>query len=40
MGEVRVNLTNFITVGLMAFAFTWAANKVLRKVAGQSATGG
>lgn len=27
MGEIRVNLTNFITIGLMAFAFMFVAQK-------------
>lgn len=29
MGELRVNLTNFITVGLMAFVALYAINKGL-----------
>jgi len=29
MGEVRINLTNFLTIGLMAFAFTFVSRKVL-----------
>lgn len=29
MGELRINLTNFITVGLMAFVFVFIANKAL-----------
>lgn len=29
MGELRINLTNFITVGLMAFVFVFLANKAL-----------
>lgn len=29
MGEVRINLTNFIAVGLMAYAAVWAINKGL-----------
>lgn len=29
MGEMRINLTNFITVGLMAFVFVYIANKAL-----------
>lgn len=32
MGEVRINLTNLIAVGLMAFAFVWLANKGLAAV--------
>lgn len=27
MGEVRINLTNFIAVGLMAYVAVWAINK-------------
>ena len=29
MGEIRVNLTNAITIGLMAFAAIYAINKGL-----------
>lgn len=29
MGELRINLTNFITVGLLAFVFVYIANKLL-----------
>ena len=29
MGEVRINLTNFISVGLMAFVGVWLINKGL-----------
>lgn len=29
MGEVRVNITNFIAVGAMAFIFVWVANRGL-----------
>lgn len=29
MGEVRVNLTNFLTIGLMAFIAVYAINKGL-----------
>lgn len=29
MGEVRVNLTNFVAVGLMGFIAVWAINKGL-----------
>lgn len=29
MGEVRINLTNFIAVGLMSFVAVWAVNKGL-----------
>lgn len=37
MGEVRVSLTNFLTVGLMAFTFVWGANKLLQKVVQKTA---
>lgn len=30
MGEIRINLTNFLAVGLMAFIGVWAINKGLR----------
>lgn len=29
MGEVRINLTNLIAVGAMAFVFVWGVNKGL-----------
>lgn len=29
MGQVRINLTNFITIGLMAFVAVYAINKGL-----------
>ena len=29
MGEVRINLTNFITIGLMAFVALYCINKAL-----------
>lgn len=29
MGEIRINLTNFITIGLIAFAGIYAINKAL-----------
>lgn len=29
MGEVRVNLSNFVTVGLMAFVAVWLINRGL-----------
>ena len=29
MGEIRINLTNTISIGLMAFVFVWLANKGL-----------
>lgn len=32
MGEIRVNLTNFVAIGLMAFVFIYAASKLLPKV--------
>lgn len=32
MGELRVNVTNFITVGLMAFVALYAINKGLTLV--------
>jgi len=32
MGELRINLTNFLTVGLMAFVFVYIANKLLPMV--------
>lgn len=35
MGEVRINLTNFVTIGLMAFVAVWAINKGLA-AAGQT----
>lgn len=28
MGEIRVNLTNFITIGLLAFVFLFIVNRV------------
>jgi hypothetical protein len=31
MGEVRVNLTNFVTIGLMAYVAVWAINQGLNK---------
>lgn len=34
MGEIRINLTNFITIGLIAFVAVYALNKGLR-AAGQ-----
>jgi hypothetical protein len=27
MGEVRINLSNFVTIGLMAYVAVWAINK-------------
>lgn len=30
MGELRVSLSNFLTVGLMAFIFIFLANRALR----------
>jgi len=29
MGEVRINLTNFVTVGLMAYVAVWGINRAL-----------
>lgn len=29
MGEVRINLTNFVTVGLMAYVAVWCINRGL-----------
>lgn len=29
MGEIRVSLPNFLTVGLMAFVFLYIANRLL-----------
>lgn len=31
MGEVRVNITNFIAIGGMAFVFVWVANRAAKK---------
>lgn len=31
MGEIRINLSNFITVGLIAYIAVWAINKGLDK---------
>lgn len=33
MGEIRVNLTNFITIGLIAVAFTFITNKGMAMLA-------
>lgn len=30
MGELRINLTNFVAVGAMAFVGIWVINKGLR----------
>lgn len=30
MGEVRINLTNFLAVGIMAFVGVWAINRGLK----------
>lgn len=35
MGEIRINLTNFITIGLIAFVAVYAINKGLGAI-GQS----
>lgn len=32
MGEIRINLSNFVAVGLMAFIGVWAINKGLKAV--------
>lgn len=29
MGELRINLTNFITIGLMAFVFIYIVRRVV-----------
>lgn len=31
MGEVRVSLTNFLAVGLMAFIFIFAVNRAIKQ---------
>jgi hypothetical protein len=31
MGEIRISLTNFIAVGLMAYVFVWIAQRALKK---------
>lgn len=31
MGELRVNLTNFVVVGLMAFVAVWIINRGMTK---------
>jgi hypothetical protein len=31
MGEVRINLSNFVTIGLMAYVAVWAINKGMTK---------
>lgn len=31
MGEIRVSLPNFLTVGLMAFVFVYVANRALTR---------
>lgn len=40
MGELRINLTNFLTVGIMAFLFLTVAKKVLPMVSSKISTGG
>lgn len=30
MGEIRINLSNFVAVGLMAFIGVWVLNKGLK----------
>ena len=32
MGELRINLSNFVAVGLMAFVAVWLINRGLAKV--------
>ncbi len=32
MGEIRINLSNFVSIGLLAFVFVWAANRILSKI--------
>ncbi len=34
MGELRINLTNFLTVGVMAFLFLTLAKKVVPMISG------
>lgn len=34
MGELRINLTNFITVGLMAFVFIFIVRRVVGMMPG------
>lgn len=29
MGDIRISLSNFITIGLIAFIFIWVFNKTL-----------
>ena len=31
MSEVRINLTNFVTVGLMAYVAVWVINRGIAK---------
>lgn len=31
MGEVRVSLPNFLTIGLMAFVFIYIANRLIKR---------
>lgn len=38
MGEIRVNLTNFVTIGLIAFAFIFIANRALAFAGAGAAT--
>jgi len=40
MGEIRVNLTNFITIGLMAFVFVYLANKLVAFTTSKMNAGG
>ena len=39
MGEIRINLTNFLSVGLMAFVFLFIVRKALPPVSGYSGSG-
>lgn len=31
MGEIRISLTNFITIGLISYASLWAINHAMKK---------
>lgn len=31
MGEIRISLANFLTIGIIAFVFIFAANRVLAR---------
>ena len=39
MGELRINLTNFVTVGLMAFVFLFIARRVVGMLPGELMSG-